>query len=814
MYMPKGKTRPAAKGWNTFDLGVDDIPKYFNNGNNIGLHLKGEGSMWLTDVDIDSDFALKIAPSFLPETKMKSGYDSRPESHWWYICEDSSLVQLNHPELPDNESMIIEIRSKNRATVCPPSIRPDFQRIKWYGSLEPTKVSFDELKRKVCLIAVITIFSGFWKEGARNSISQALAGAYAYCGKDISEALDFIGQVCHVFEDEESEARFKNVIDTYAKYKENKNITGFPTFKDIIGEKSALKVKEWLNLQAMIDLDKMKPASTIISDEAQKYYQFAFCSDDGIFSTRFNRFVPKSAFKEAFNDEVLKNLKLFSIEAVKTKKDGTKYTIENRGMPSLFKDFSPIAYQKLIETLPHSAPISGLSTEGNRFFITGSNGIWEIVNCSLVKSERISIKSGDSYEVTPDKAFTNPILIFNGIRSIVEKFNWANSSTDPSIFALYMMYLSVWECIGQKIHAIITGGTGSGKTALTCLIATPTTNEGDPLYRGYGLIPHSIRAKSDSTVSGIQKLMRGYPHCCLVLDEGEMDQEGARIGKILDFLRGAAGGGEVKFRGGNWHNDDSYPPTILSGIHIYIDEVDSSRFLLFDLLPPAEGDEPVMTGLHKIRPLRNTTVTELLTSLIPYVPAIKAYIDGHITNNRTENLYLPLMAILNTVLRPHLKDNTAELIENRIAELAKATRESIKQDCSGRQRISEIINHVVRIGSEDTSLLRFSDKNINSSWEQFGPYQAWVKRGCGDESVVAFKYEYLYQIKYDIAWTKTLKSDSGFSRWCKKNQIGSSSVIRCGPKLMRVIEIDSTIFSENDISDTKEQVSEIAQEGK
>src|SRR5918997_1222832 len=73
--------KPGMDGWQDMRITVEDIPRYWTNGQNIGL-LTGEPSGWLVDVDLDVQEAVRIAGRFLPQT-LTSGRQSRPHSHWW-----------------------------------------------------------------------------------------------------------------------------------------------------------------------------------------------------------------------------------------------------------------------------------------------------------------------------------------------------------------------------------------------------------------------------------------------------------------------------------------------------------------------------------------------------------------------------------------------------------------------------------------------------------------------------------------------------------------------------------------------------------
>jgi hypothetical protein len=77
--VPRGSKDPGRDGWQNMRITAQDVPRYWTNGQNVGL-LTGEPSGWLVDVDLDVQEAVEIAGRFLPQT-LTSGRESRPHSH-------------------------------------------------------------------------------------------------------------------------------------------------------------------------------------------------------------------------------------------------------------------------------------------------------------------------------------------------------------------------------------------------------------------------------------------------------------------------------------------------------------------------------------------------------------------------------------------------------------------------------------------------------------------------------------------------------------------------------------------------------------
>jgi putative DNA primase/helicase len=141
--VPTGNKNPGRDGWQDLRLGLDDIPRYFANGQNIGIHT-GEPSGWLVCVDLDVREALAVADRFLPLT-LTSGRESTPDSHWWIICKGAEHKVF--PRLEDSKP-ILEIRSTGHHTLVAPSTHPSGEHYRWsQRGLDVAKLTPEELLR-------------------------------------------------------------------------------------------------------------------------------------------------------------------------------------------------------------------------------------------------------------------------------------------------------------------------------------------------------------------------------------------------------------------------------------------------------------------------------------------------------------------------------------------------------------------------------------------------------------------------------------------------------------------------------------------
>src|SRR5829696_10431560 len=93
--IPAGEKNPNRPGWQNERHALDDIPRLWNNGQNIGL-LLGEPSGWLVDVDLDCPEAGAIADRFLPDAPA-SGRKGAPRSHRLFITPGTKTKSYKVP---------------------------------------------------------------------------------------------------------------------------------------------------------------------------------------------------------------------------------------------------------------------------------------------------------------------------------------------------------------------------------------------------------------------------------------------------------------------------------------------------------------------------------------------------------------------------------------------------------------------------------------------------------------------------------------------------------------------------------------------
>jgi len=244
---PKEKV-PRRKDWQKQLIPESEIQDYFNDGDNIGI-LWGKPSHGLVDVDLDCNEAVALAPRFLPKTGRVYGRETRPTSHYLYQSKGTEPLKFNDPEPSDPEdACLLEVRSTGQQSIVPPSIHPSGELIRWEKRREPTRVSPDDLRIAVGLLAAAALIAKRWKKGYRNEIVLSLTGTLLRAGWKKEKIIKLVEVIAIAAGDKELEKRVAAVESTWNKYVNKKEVTGIPTLKKLIGEKTVSRIFEWAGI--------------------------------------------------------------------------------------------------------------------------------------------------------------------------------------------------------------------------------------------------------------------------------------------------------------------------------------------------------------------------------------------------------------------------------------------------------------------------------------------------------------------------------------------------------------------------------------
>ena len=180
--IPARQKGPQISDWQHLRIGLEDVPRYFNNGQNVGI-ITGKASGWLVTVDLDCPEAVALAGRFLEPT-LTGGRESVPDGHWWYIAPGVEHREFEGIPKTASEGTILELRSTDHQTVVEPSVHPSGERYRWSRSgLEPLEIDAEELARAAERLAVSALIACHLPEsrergggGGRYHYALALSG--------------------------------------------------------------------------------------------------------------------------------------------------------------------------------------------------------------------------------------------------------------------------------------------------------------------------------------------------------------------------------------------------------------------------------------------------------------------------------------------------------------------------------------------------------------------------------------------------------------------------------------------------------------
>jgi hypothetical protein len=91
--IPAGRKAPVVREWQHFEATVEDLPRLFGGGQNIGVILDHD----LADVDIDCPEGVALADLYLPATRAIFGRPSKPRSHRVFLAPTRFTRALSIP---------------------------------------------------------------------------------------------------------------------------------------------------------------------------------------------------------------------------------------------------------------------------------------------------------------------------------------------------------------------------------------------------------------------------------------------------------------------------------------------------------------------------------------------------------------------------------------------------------------------------------------------------------------------------------------------------------------------------------------------
>ena len=243
---PAGEKNPGRPGWETLRITEEEIPRYWYNGQNVGV-LCGAPSGWRVDVDLDSDEAVKIAFRFLPAT-LTSGRVSRPHSHCWFVARGAESCDWKDA----NGKKLVELRSTGRQTLVAPSTHPDGDEYLWHSEagLKMAEVSAAELRGRCRALATAALIARHVPPGgSRHDYAMALAGFVLRGGRMGTDlALKILKAAWHAAGADSREALrdLEGIVsDTAENLEVGERVVGGPTLEEYAPGIVRLLCKWW-----------------------------------------------------------------------------------------------------------------------------------------------------------------------------------------------------------------------------------------------------------------------------------------------------------------------------------------------------------------------------------------------------------------------------------------------------------------------------------------------------------------------------------------------------------------------------------------
>jgi hypothetical protein len=172
--VPAGEKRPRRDDWQNERWTVEDVPRLWTNGQNIGV-LLGEPSGNLTDLDLDCDQAIQLAGRFFPPTLTTTRAGAQ-DSHWWFKASDRPVGQHSLQDL-DGEPMLELRGGAGHHTLVPPSVHPSGEKLRWSESgLQIAEVFAAELLRCYRELGTAVLVARTLPKTGRHHCALPLAG--------------------------------------------------------------------------------------------------------------------------------------------------------------------------------------------------------------------------------------------------------------------------------------------------------------------------------------------------------------------------------------------------------------------------------------------------------------------------------------------------------------------------------------------------------------------------------------------------------------------------------------------------------------
>lgn len=218
------------------------------------------------DIDCDAMEAIAAAKILLPSTGLIHGRLSKPDSHYWYICEGIKTTQFTDvKDSSGKTSMLVEIRSTGGYTVLPPSRHPSGEGLTWSLERDPMDLDQEVLYLAARNVALSTLLARHWpNSGARHAAVGHLTGFLLMGGLPAPMVIEVIKTAAQIAGDKDLHDRENYARSTCAKHAAGERVTGGPKLAEEIGEDVVTKMRGWLKLADGDAIEEMNTKHFIV----------------------------------------------------------------------------------------------------------------------------------------------------------------------------------------------------------------------------------------------------------------------------------------------------------------------------------------------------------------------------------------------------------------------------------------------------------------------------------------------------------------------------------------------------------------------
>ena len=247
--IPYRKKGPVLDEWPKLRISAVDAPEYFNGARqNVGVILGGASGN-LADVDLDCPEALALADYLLPPSGSQFGRASTPRAHRLFLSALEATLAFDDPDRKA-DARLLELRaSSGHQSVFPGSVHEGGEPVEWYEDGDPAEADPEQLTRAAGLLAAACLLARAAPAAGRHEYLVGISGALVR-GLGTEGAAHILAPVArHILGKLYKKAEGARLIaDTARKLEAGEPVPGWPRLAELLGERRARRVSDWLGL--------------------------------------------------------------------------------------------------------------------------------------------------------------------------------------------------------------------------------------------------------------------------------------------------------------------------------------------------------------------------------------------------------------------------------------------------------------------------------------------------------------------------------------------------------------------------------------